>query len=143
MNLHQMHDFQPTEGEILFQPLQMHGVLKTSHFCSLCISSKDVIESLQKAFYRITAMIPQTFSFDQPLFFITFAQQTCLRKLGQHMAQIQGHKKVMQKFEFRKDGDKALTMVLPEAQADSWVLGYEFINKVWWVLISLGPALLL
>ena len=136
MNFQQMCEFQQAEGDIIIQPLQMHGVLQTLHFCSLCLASRDVMESLLKAFYCMTAIIPCTFSFDQPsiaFFFITFAQPTCLNKLDEQVREIpeiQGHDKDVQKFEFKHGGDQALTMILPEAQADSWIIGLRFITKV-------------
>ena len=136
MNLQQMYNFQSAEGDIVFQPLQMYSMLQTIHFCSLCISSRDVMESLQKASFCMTAMIPCTFSFDQPsfaFFFITFEQATCLNKLDEQIREIpeiQGNRKELQKFEFKRDGNQAMTLVLHEARVDSWIIGPRFNNEV-------------
>ena len=135
MNMQQLYDFHQADGGILFQPFRMHGVLKTFHFCSLCISSRDVIEALQKAYFCMTAMIPRTFSLDQSslaFFFVTFAQHTCLNKLDEQICKMEGYKRDVQKFKFKEDGDEALTMVLSKEQPDSWVIGLQFINKVYY-----------
>ena len=42
MNSQQMYQFQPAEGKIHFEPLKNHGMLQTTHFCCLCISSRSI-----------------------------------------------------------------------------------------------------
>ena len=138
MNVQQMYDFRQAEGDIVIQPLQKYGALQTLHFCSLCLSSRNVLRSLEKAFYCMTAVIPHTFSTAQSsvaLFFVTLAQHTCLKKLDKLMhkiPEIKGHRKARQMFEFNEDGDRdqALSIVLPTALDKSWMVGLELVNKV-------------
>ena len=70
MNLQQMYDFQQAERDIIFKPFQKYSVLQTLLFCSLCLSSRNIMESLQKASFCMTTKIPCTFSFVKPSFAI-------------------------------------------------------------------------
>ena len=40
-NAEGLYEFQPTEGEINFQPFQTFAIIQNSHFCSLCITCRD------------------------------------------------------------------------------------------------------
>ena len=136
MNAQQMYPFQQAEGDILFKPFGKYGVLKTTDFCSLCVGSKDIMESLKKANFYLTSVLPNEISFHQPsyaYFFITFMQPTCLIKLDEQINKIpdiQGHRKSKKNFEFIQREDPSLEIVLPSLPSTSWMIGPQLCEKV-------------
>ncbi|CAI8056471.1 hypothetical protein GBAR_LOCUS30773 [Geodia barretti] len=88
-NAEGLYEFQPTEGEINFQPFQTFGILQNSHFCSLCITCRDNPEVFFKYAY----------------FFITlYNLSTCLTKVDELIAEkkLEHYKKTQVKCKFKK-----------------------------------------
>ena len=137
MNSQQMYPFQQAAGDMLFKPFGKYSVLlQTTHFCSQCVGSKDTMESLKKANFCLTSVLPNEISFHQPsyaYFFITFMQATCLTKLDEQISQmtdIQGHKEAKMPFEFIQQEDPSLEIVLPSLPSSSWMIGPQLCEKV-------------
>ena len=136
MNPQHMYQFKPTDGEIKFEPLMKYGVLKTTHFCSLCIACRDTPECLEKTTFCITALpnaaIPvgrKTYGY----FFVTFKNlKTCLRRLKELIKKKNLNESYEnQSVEFRFDGrdeDPALEMAL--TQPTHGTIGVRGIGKV-------------
>ena len=111
VNSEKLYEFHPTEGTTIFEPLKKCGVLKTTHFCSLCIACRDTPECLQKTPFCITAILPSvTIPVGKKVygyFFITFLNlQTCLVKvdeLVEKMPKAEQYERDMQPFEFKTE----------------------------------------
>ena len=133
MNEHQMYEFQQAEGSMHFSPHKKSGVLETTHFCSLCISCKDIMEAIKRANFCISAVIPRTISLDESSyadFYITFLLDTCLAKLNERLQQ-SPHQVERECYEFQfRDGEQTIELVLPEPVKDEWIIGYHFKKKV-------------
>ena len=130
MNHHQMYEFQPAEGKVYFEPFKKSGVFQTTHFCSLCISCKDTMEAIKMATFCVTAVIPRTFSADESsyaVFYVTFLLGTCLKKLRE---QLKCESEKPKEFQFRKEGEQALELILPDSLKDEWSFLCKFENKV-------------
>ena len=71
-----MYEFSKTDGEVDFECSRRFGVLKTSHFCSLCIASRDRPECLRMTQFCLTSLLPRsTVSVGKKqyaFFFVTF-----------------------------------------------------------------------
>ncbi|CAI8051843.1 hypothetical protein GBAR_LOCUS28378 [Geodia barretti] len=117
-----LYEFNPTDGEMDFQTFKSHGILRTLHFCSLCIAARDIPKSLQKALFCITAVLPK---FSIPVgksinlyFIITFLNlKTCLKKVDDIIAtmELDGHKTKQLKFQFNTNTrTPALEMVITQ-----------------------------
>ena len=80
-----LYQFQPADGKMDFNK-KHHGVLKTRHFCCLCIAVKDIPTTLKRARFCITAVLPKNSipvgkSVDA-YFFVTFLRlKTCLKQV--------------------------------------------------------------
>ena len=124
MNSEKMYEFHPTDGTMIFEPLKRCGVLKTAHFCSLCIACRDTPECLEKAPFCINAILP---SAAIPVgkkvygyFFITFLNlQTCLVKVDELVAKMpkaEHYERDMQPFEFQTETqcDPALEIAITQ-----------------------------
>ena len=117
-----LYEFNPTDGEMDFQTFKSHGILRTLHFCSLCIATKDIPKSLEKALFCITAVLPK---FSIPVgksidlyFLITFLNlKTCLKKVSDIIAtmELDGHKTKQVKFQFNTNTrTPALEMIITQ-----------------------------
>jgi hypothetical protein len=124
MNSEKMYEFHPTNGTMIFEPLKRCGVIKTTHFCSLCIACRDTPECLEKAPFCINAILP---SAAIPVgkkvygyFFITFLNlQTCLVKVDELVAKMpkaEHYERDMQPFEFQTETqcDPALEIAITQ-----------------------------
>ena len=83
-----LYEFQPTDEVADFKARKAHGVLKTSHFCSLCIGCKDGPEVLTKTSFCLTSVVPKCSISpgrkQSAYFFITFCNvSTCLSKVDE------------------------------------------------------------
>ena len=124
MDSQHMYQFKPTEGEMKFEPLMKYGVLKTTHFCSLCIACRDTPECLEKTTFCITALLPNAaIPVGKKLdgyFFITFLNlQTCLIKVDELVAKIQereSYERIVQSFDFhtKTHQDPALEVTITQ-----------------------------
>ena len=86
-NSERMYEFSKTDGEVDFESSRRFGVLKTSHFCSLCIASTDRPECLRMTQFCLTSLVPRsTVSVggkQHGYFFVTFCNlSTCLKKVN-------------------------------------------------------------
>ena len=82
-----MYEFSKTDGEVDFECSRRFGVLKTSHFCSLCIASKDRPECLEMTQFCLTSLLPRSAvsvgKKQHAYFFVTFYNlSTCLTKVN-------------------------------------------------------------
>ena len=137
MNAQQLYQFQQAEGDVLFEPLKKHGVIQTTHFCYLCITSKISLELIQKAMFCIYAAIPQAMSHRKPAyvyFFVTFLLPTCLDTLKNQIRKIpelQDHIAKTQDFRFSKcASDPALGIILSPSTPPEWTVGLQFNKEV-------------
>ena len=108
-----LYEFQPTSGEMDFRTSAKHGILQTTHFCSLCIACEDIPEALEKTKFCITAVLPnspirkRTYAY----FFVTLKSlKTCLRRLDQIIEgmNLVGYEVKRDVFEFKRDSTKSL-----------------------------------
>ena len=137
MNSQQMYQFQQAEGDVFFEPFKKHGVLQTTHFCSLCITSKISLELIRKAMFCVYAAIPQVMSPRKPAyvyFFVTFLLSTCLNTLKtqiRKMSELQDHIIKMQDFRFSKHShDPTLEIILSQSMPPEWTVGLQFYKEV-------------
>ena len=131
MNLQHMYQFQPAEGDILIEPLKMYGVIKTTHFCSLCISGEDTPKFIEKASFCMCSVIPEKFLPDQTshaYFFITLVLQTCLTTVENQIKEL-GYKEKLQD-EFQIGSDQTLEIVLSQSLPAEWRVGMQGKTKV-------------
>lgn len=129
-----MYQFQQAEGDILIEPLRNHGVIKTTHFCSLCITCENKMKCIEKALFCIYSVIPHEISPNQPsnaYFFITFLMKTCLTTVKKQIKNLnlQEHKEKRGKFQFNK-GIEALEILLPQSVPDEWRIALQLTEKV-------------
>ena len=110
-----LYEFQPTSGEMDFRSLAKHGILQTTHFCSLCIACKDIPDVWEKTKFCITAVLPNssipTGKKTYAYFFVTLKSlKTCLRRLDQIIdgMNLVGYEVKRDVFEFKKDSTKSL-----------------------------------
>ena len=116
-----LYKFLPTDGVADFKARKTHGVLKTSHFCSLCIGCKDGPEVLTKTNFCITSVIPECAISpgrkQSAFFFITFSNlSTCLSKVDELIEKeirFQHHKRNRFEFNFKTEANTpALEMII-------------------------------
>ena len=139
MNSQQMYQFQKLEGSVnmLFKPLKKYGVLQTTHFCYLCISSKISLKLIRKAMFCVYAAIPRVMSPREPAyvyFFVTFLLSTCLNTLKNQLSKIpelHDHIKKTHDFKFSKHSrDPALGIILSPSIPPDWTVGLQFNKEV-------------
>ena len=137
MNSQQMYQFQQAEGNVLFEPLKKHGVLQTTHFCYLCITSKISLKLIRKAMFCVYAAIPRAMSPREPAyvyFFVTFLLSTCLVTLKNQISKIpelHNHITKTQDFKFSKcSHDPALGIILSPSTPPEWTVGLQFNKEV-------------
>ena len=118
-----MYEFSKTDGEMDFESSHRFGVLKTSHFCSLCIASRDRPECLRMTQFCLTSLLPRsTVSVGKKqyaYFFVTFYNlNTCLRKVDKliEKKELGEYEKRQVKFTFKKikKNHVALEMIITE-----------------------------
>ena len=85
-NSDRLHELQPTDEEMDFKSVKAHAILKTTHFCYLCIAAKNVPEILKKSWFCITAVLPEYSASVggrvNAYFFVTFLNlKTCLKSV--------------------------------------------------------------
>ena len=104
-----MYKFSKTDGEVDFECSRRFGVLKTSHFCSLCIASKDRPECLEMTQFCLTSLVPRsTVSVGKKqhaFFFVTFYNlSTCLTKVNKFIKKkkLGDYEKKHEQFYFKK-----------------------------------------
>ena len=105
-----MHEFSKTDGEVDFERSRRFGVLKTSHFCSLCIASTDRPECLRMTQFCLTSLLPRsTVSVGKKqyaYFFVTFCNlSTCLTRVDELIAERMSsgeYEKLQLGFRFKK-----------------------------------------
>ena len=81
------YEFQPADGEMNFKTFKTHGILRTTHFCSLCIACRDTPQVLEKTPFCITAVLPKSTitggQTAEAIFYITFLNlKTCLERVN-------------------------------------------------------------
>ena len=137
MNSQQMYQFQRAEGNVLFEPLKKHGVLQTTHFCYLCITSKISLKLIRKAMFCVYAAIPRAMSPREPAyvyFFVTFLLSTYLDTLKNQIRKIpELHNHITKKrdFKFSKcSRDPALGIILSPSTPPEWTVGLQFYKEV-------------
>ena len=87
-----MYEFSKTDGEIDFESSHRFGVLKTSHFCPLCIASRDRPECLKMTQFCLTSLLPRSAvsvgKKQYAYFFVTFCNlSTCLTRVDELIAE--------------------------------------------------------
>ena len=109
------YEFQPTLGEMDFRSFAKHGILQTTHFCSLCIGCEDTQDVWEKTKFCITAVLPNpsipTGKKTDAYFFVTLKSlKTCLRRLDQIIdgMNLVGYEVKRDIFEFKKDSTKSV-----------------------------------
>ena len=119
-----MYEFSKADGEMDFESSRRFGVLKTSHFCSLCIASEDRPECLRMTQFCLTSLLPRsTVSVGKrqdAYFFVTFYNlTTCLTKVNDLIKELiknnklGKYKKKQVKFRFKRVLRKpALEMII-------------------------------
>ncbi|CAI8057378.1 hypothetical protein GBAR_LOCUS31267 [Geodia barretti] len=114
-----LYEFKQTPGEMDLKTTKRLGVIKMSHFCSLCLASKDIPKCLEKASFCITAVLP-IFSVPvgkraQAHFFITFLNlKTCLNKVKDIIRNmnLEGYCTKRRKFQFKPSTTAAIEIVI-------------------------------
>ena len=153
MNSQQMYQFQRAEGDVCLEPLKEHGVLQTTHFCLLCISSKISEKLIQKASFCLYSAIPPVISPMVPAnvyFFVTFLLQTCINSVKKQISatpSLCNHILKWNRFRFSMDShshDPALGIILPPSDPPEWIVGLQFNKEVCLVMsISIIAALIM
>ena len=133
---HQMYQFQQIEGGAFFKKC---GVLETTHFCYLCISSKISKETIERAMFCVYAAIPCVMSPQKPVyvyFFVTFLLSTCLETLKKQISRIpelSNHIVKKNDFQFSTPNHPTLEIVLPKSPPAGWTVGLQFNKQVSWL----------
>ena len=121
-NMEGMYEFCEIDGAMKFQTSSKFGVLKTRHFCSLCIACRDTPECLNKTQFCMTSLLPKSAmaagTKQDAYFFVTFYNlTTCLMKVDELIAEkgLEGHQKSQVGFHFKRFTKKhALEMVITQ-----------------------------
>ena len=135
-----LYEFKQTPGQIDLKTTKKLGVIKMSHFCSLCLASKDIPKCLEKASFCITAVLPE---FSVPVgkraqahFFITFLNlKTCLYKVKDiiRSMDLEGYCTKQRKFQFKPSTTAAIEIVISKPCCG--MIGLDGSKKVSWFLI--------
>lgn len=103
-------EFQPTNGKMDFTTFKSHGILETTHFCSLCIGCKNSHECLKNIAFCITAVLPKlTIPVGTKLyafFYITFLNlSTCLKRVEALISKmdLEKYQIIKEEFHFKTD----------------------------------------
>ena len=121
-NSERMYEFSKTDGEVDFESSRRFCVLKTSHFCSLCIACTESPECLRMTQFCLTSLLPRSavsVGRKQPgYFFVTFCNlTTCLTKVNKFIKKKKlGHyEKKHEQFYFKRFTRKpALEMIITQ-----------------------------
>ena len=142
MSPDKMYQFQQVEGHVLFEPLKKHGMVETTHFCSLCISCNETPNFFEKAKFCLYSVIPRVISPSEPLlafFVITFLLEKCLATVKSQVEDLKEYRKKVEEFQFRarraifqRSQMKALEIVLPKSDTlpTGWMVGMQGKKKV-------------
>ena len=143
MNSQNMYEFQPTDGDMLFEPFKTYGALQTIHFCYLCISSKVSRKQIRKAKYCLYVAIPRTMARCEPTyvyFFVTYLLSTCLETVKKQIMKIpELHNCISRshEFQFSKDSDDpSIEIILPESWPSGWTVGLQFNTQVYTYMLE-------
>ena len=116
-----MYEFSKTDGEMDFESSHGFGVIKTSHFCSLCIASEDIPECLKMTQFYLTSLLPRsTVSVRKKqyaYFFVTFHYlTTCLMKVDELIKEkkLGDHEKKQVKFCFTEKPQLEMIITQPQ-----------------------------
>ena len=125
-----LYEFQPTSGEMDFRSLAKHGILQTTHFCSLCIACEDKPEALEKTKFCITSVLPNssipTGKKTYAYFFVTLRNlKTCLRRLKEIIdgMNLVGYEVKTEPFEFKKNSERDPALEIVVTQPTTGVIG--------------------
>ena len=137
-NFQHIYQFQKVEeAEMVFEAHQTKGALKTTHFCSLCITGKVSPELTKHTKFCIYAVIPPSVAPSEAAychFFISFLLATCIKTVEEQITvtqELQHHKKFLGDFKFSTDQeDPALEIVIPDLRATEWNIGLMCKTKV-------------
>ena len=88
-----LYEFQPTDGDMDFKSVKTHAILKSTHFCYLCITAKDIPETLNNPWFCITAVLPEYSASVggrvNAYFFVTFLNlKTCLKNVQDQISKM-------------------------------------------------------
>ena len=135
-----LYEFKQTPGEMDLKTTKRLGVIKMSHFYSLCLTSKDIPKCLEKALFCITAVLPK---FSVPIgkkaqahFLITFLNlKTCLYKVKDivESMDLEGYCTKQRKFQFKASTTAAIEIVISNPCCG--MIGLDGSQKVSWFLI--------
>ena len=114
-----LYEFHTTDGEMDFSTFMTHGILRTLHFCSFCLTAESIPRTTQ---FCITSVLPRC---SGPVgknvggyFFVTFLNlKTCLRKVETLIDKMGRENYKTQKVSFKFKGDTedpALEMTLSQ-----------------------------
>ena len=138
VNSQHMYQFQRIQGaEMVFEAQQSSGILKTTHFCSLCISGKVSPELIKNTNFCICALIPRTVTPLQTTycrFFISFLLPTCIETVENQIAcaqELQHHDKSLRCFNFSIEQENPpLEIILSDSPSSEWNIGLQCQTKV-------------
>ena len=142
------YKFQPLNGKMDFKTSKRFGVLQTTHFCSLCIASRDTAEVLTKTCFCITSVLPRCATLpgkkQYGFFFITLNNlRTCLKRVDEIIADtMQDYHKKEDMFKFKRFVRKPALEILI-AQPKHGNIGVEGKTKVFNTLIFITGLLLM
>ena len=144
MSSKKMYQFQQVEGYVLFELLKKHGIIETTHFCSLCISCNETPNFFEKAKFCLYSVIPRVISPSEPslaFFVITFLLGKCLATVKSQLEdlKLQNYKRKAEEFQLRARRDmKALEIVLPKSDTlpTGWMVGMQGKKKVIYTNLS-------
>ena len=129
------YEFMPTDGEMDFITSNKTGTLKSTHFCSFCIGSKDEPYVLTRTEFCMTSILPICANLDRKrqcgFFFITFNNlSTCLVKVDQIIAgkSLENYRKSEVKFKFKSVVKKS-ALKIDITQPNHGAIGLEGKNK--------------
>ena len=141
INFQHTYQFQTVEeAEMVFEAHQTKGTLKTTHFCSLCITGKVSPELTKHTKFCIYTVIPPSVAPSEPAychFFISFLLPTCFKTVEEQITltqELQDHKKIIGDFKFSsKQEDPGLEIVIPDSTASEWNIGLMCKTKVCYI----------
>ena len=143
-----MYEFSKTDGEMDFESSHRFGVLKISHFCSLCIASRDRPECLRMTQFCLTSLLPRsTVSVGKKqyaYFFITFHYlTTCLTKVDELIKEkkLGDYEKKQVKFSFTEKPELEMIITQPK-HGRIGVVGNKKVRFLQMFVISVSLSLL-
>ena len=139
-NPEKMYQFQ-LAGDVCFESLKKYGMIKTTHFCSQCISCNETPNFFKKAKFCLYSVTPRVISPNErsfAFFVITFLLKKCLATVKSQVKDLnlQNYKQKAEQFQFKARSQighmKALEIVLPTSDTllTGWMVGIQGKNKV-------------